>query len=230
MIESAPATTSRKSGEPLVVGRPRTPSRSLTAKGRPWSGPTAAPRASSASRAFASARRLPRSRSETTALMRGFSRSMRSRVAVIASTAERRLSRIACVSWSPVISAIEPGSAASDMAGGSPDGTGYERIGRRCRGLYHRRARLERPPMSDTLPDRLSTNPKSPFYDEALLTRGVGIRFNGKEKTNVEEYCVSEGWVRVAAGKTLDRKGNPLTITLKGTVEPYFHDTAAKAG
>jgi hypothetical protein len=76
--------------------------------------------------------------------------------------------------------------------------------------------------MSDTLPDRLSTNPKSPFYDEALLTRGVGIRFNGKEKTNVEEYCVSEGWVRVAAGKTLDRKGNPLTITLKGTVEPYF--------
>jgi hypothetical protein len=84
--------------------------------------------------------------------------------------------------------------------------------------------------MSDTLPDRLSTNPKSPFYDEALLTRGVGIRFNGKEKTNVEEYCVSEGWVRVAAGKTLDRKGNPLTITLKGTVEPYFHDTAAKAG
>ncbi|MBM3534269.1 MAG: DUF3297 family protein [Alphaproteobacteria bacterium] len=78
--------------------------------------------------------------------------------------------------------------------------------------------------MTASPPDRLSTNPKSPHYDEVLLTRGVGIRFNGKEKTNVEEYCVSEGWVRVAAGKTLDRKGNPLTIKLNGTVEPYFHD------
>lgn len=77
--------------------------------------------------------------------------------------------------------------------------------------------------MTDTLPDRLSTNPKSPHYDEPLLTRGVGIMFNGKEKTNVEEYCVSEGWIKVAAGKSLDRKGNPLTITLKGKVEPFFH-------
>ena len=82
--------------------------------------------------------------------------------------------------------------------------------------------------MTDTLPDRLCTNPKSPFYDEALLTRGVGIRFNGKEKTNVDEYCVSEGWIKVAAGKTLDRKGNPLTITLKGKVEPFFHDLEKK--
>lgn len=82
--------------------------------------------------------------------------------------------------------------------------------------------------MTDALPDRLSTNPKSPHYDEALLTRGVGIRFNGKEKTNVEEYCVSEGWVRVAAGKTLDRKGNPLTIKLNGTVEPFLKDGPAK--
>ena len=65
-------------------------------------------------------------------------------------------------------------------------------------------------------------NPNSPFYDEALLARGIGIRFAGQEKTNVEEYCVSEGWVRVAAGKALDRKGNPLTIKLKGPVEPYF--------
>jgi hypothetical protein len=72
------------------------------------------------------------------------------------------------------------------------------------------------------LPDRLSTNPKSPHYDEALLTRGVGIKFDGEEKTNVEEYCVSEGWVRLAVGKTVDRKGNPLTIKLKGKVEPYF--------
>jgi hypothetical protein len=82
--------------------------------------------------------------------------------------------------------------------------------------------------MTESLPDRLSTNPKSPHYDEALLTRGVGIRFNGKEKTNVEEYCVSEGWVRVAAGKTLDRKGNPLTIKLNGTVEPFIRDENTK--
>lgn len=73
----------------------------------------------------------------------------------------------------------------------------------------------------DTLPDRLSTNPDSAFYDEALLARGVGIRFKGEEKTNVEEYCVSEGWVRVAAGNAKDRKGNPLTIKLSGPVEPY---------
>ena len=82
--------------------------------------------------------------------------------------------------------------------------------------------------MSDapTLPDRLSTDPHSPFHDAALLQRGVGIRFNGAEKTNVEEYCVSEGWIRVAVGKTLDRKGNPLTIKLQGVVEPYLRETA----
>lgn len=76
--------------------------------------------------------------------------------------------------------------------------------------------------MTDQPPDRLSTNPNSPHCDEALLERGVGIRFNGAEKTNVEEYCVSEGWIRVAAGKTKDRSGNPLTIKLQGKVEPYF--------
>ncbi len=76
--------------------------------------------------------------------------------------------------------------------------------------------------MSDTPPDRLATNPKSPFYDAAVLERGVGIRFKGEEKTNVDEYCVSEGWVKVAVGKTVDRKGNPLTIKLSGPVEPYF--------
>jgi uncharacterized protein DUF3297 len=75
---------------------------------------------------------------------------------------------------------------------------------------------------SDTPPDHLSNNPKSPHYDAALLERGVGIIFDGKEKTNVEEYCVSEGWIRVAAGKTVDRRGNPLTIKLRGTVAPYF--------
>jgi hypothetical protein len=75
------------------------------------------------------------------------------------------------------------------------------------------------------LPDRLSVNPKSPHYNEEALKRDIGIRFDGKEKTNVEEYCVSEGWIRVAAGKALDRHGNPLTIMLKGEVEPYFRET-----
>ena len=78
--------------------------------------------------------------------------------------------------------------------------------------------------MSDAPPDRLSVNPSSPHYDAALLERGVGVRFNGAEKTNVEEYCVSEGWVRLAAGASRDRKGNPMTIKLKGVVEPYFKD------
>jgi hypothetical protein len=76
--------------------------------------------------------------------------------------------------------------------------------------------------MSDTLPDRLSTNPRSPYYNEELLRRDVGIRFDGKERTNVEEYCVSEGWIRVSAGKAVDRRGDPLTIKLTGKVEPYF--------
>jgi hypothetical protein len=75
-----------------------------------------------------------------------------------------------------------------------------------------------------TLPDRLSNDPKSPFYDASVLERGVGIRFNGAEKTNVEEYCVSEGWVRLSLGKTVDRKGNPLTMKVNGPVEPYFRD------
>jgi hypothetical protein len=79
---------------------------------------------------------------------------------------------------------------------------------------------------SDTPPDRLSVNPRSPHYNEELLSRGIGIRFRGEVKTNVEEYCVSEGWIRVQAGKTLDRKGNPLTLMLKGPVEPYFEDIA----
>lgn len=76
--------------------------------------------------------------------------------------------------------------------------------------------------MSDTPPDRLSVNPKSPHFNEEVLRRDVGIRFNGEERTNVEEYCVSEGWIRVAVGKTLDRKGNPLTLKLNGVVAPYY--------
>src|SRR3954471_7965598 len=83
-------------------------------------------------------------------------------------------------------------------------------------------------PMSDTFPDRLCVNPKSPYYDEAVLARGVGIRFNGAEKTNVEEYCVSEGWIRVAVGKTVDRHGDPMTVKLKGTVEPYHQPAFGK--
>ena len=80
--------------------------------------------------------------------------------------------------------------------------------------------------MTDSPPDRLSTDPASPFYDEALLQRGVGIRFKGVEKTNVEEYCVSEGWVRLSVGKSVDRRGKPITMKLQGTVEPYFRDPA----
>lgn len=76
--------------------------------------------------------------------------------------------------------------------------------------------------MSDELPDRLCVNPNSPFYNEALLEQGIGIIFNGAEKTNVEEYCISEGWVRVVAGKSVDRRGNPMTIKLKGKVEPFL--------
>lgn len=77
---------------------------------------------------------------------------------------------------------------------------------------------------TDTPPDRLSTDPESPFYDEEMLAREIGIRFKGVEKTNVEEYCISERWVRVPAGKTLDRYGNPLLIKLTGDVEAWFKD------
>lgn len=80
--------------------------------------------------------------------------------------------------------------------------------------------------MSQTPPDRLSVNPASPHYDADVLARGVGVRFKGEEKTNVEEYCVSEGWVRLAVGKSVDRKGNQLTVKLQGPVEPYFQTEA----
>jgi hypothetical protein len=83
--------------------------------------------------------------------------------------------------------------------------------------------------MTETPPDRLSVNPQSPHYKEDVLKKDVGVRFNGVEKNNVEEYCVSEGWIRVAAGKSLDRKGNPMTITLKGKVEPYYRPETPQA-
>jgi len=83
--------------------------------------------------------------------------------------------------------------------------------------------------MTETPPDRLSTDPASPFFNEELLQRGIGIRFKGVEKTNVEEYCVSEGWVRLSVGKSVDRRGKPITMKLQGTVEPYFRDAPPAA-
>ena len=82
--------------------------------------------------------------------------------------------------------------------------------------------------MPERPPDRLSTDPKSPYYDAEMLKRDVGVRFKDAEKTNVVEYCVSEGWIRVEAGKTKDRYGNPLTIKLTGPVEVYFKDGQKK--
>ena len=84
--------------------------------------------------------------------------------------------------------------------------------------------------MTDTPPNRLSINPESTHYDAALLERGVGVRFKGADKQNVDEYCVSEGWVRLAVGKAVDRKGNAMTVKLQGLVEPYFRDIAASEG
>lgn len=78
--------------------------------------------------------------------------------------------------------------------------------------------------MPETPPDRLSVNPKSPFHDAEALARGVGVRFKGEERTNVEEYCISEGWIKVAAGKAKDRFGDPLLIKLAGAVEAWFQD------
>jgi hypothetical protein len=78
----------------------------------------------------------------------------------------------------------------------------------------------------ETPPDRLSVNPKSPHYNEAAIERGVGVRFKGVEKNNVDEYCVSEGWVKLSVGATKDRFGNDMTIRVKGVVEPYFKDKA----
>lgn len=78
--------------------------------------------------------------------------------------------------------------------------------------------------MSDLPPDRLAADPDSPFHDAEVLARGVGVRFKGVEKTNVEEYCVSEGWVRLTVGNTLNRAGKPMTLKLQGPVEPYFRD------
>lgn len=83
--------------------------------------------------------------------------------------------------------------------------------------------------LSDTPPDRLSVSPNSPHFGGELLNRGIGIRFKGKQRHDVEEYSISEGWIRVAAGKSRDRFGQPMTIKLSGEVEAWFEDTADKA-
>jgi len=82
---------------------------------------------------------------------------------------------------------------------------------------------------SKSPPDRLSVSPGSPFYDAAVLARGVGVRFRGEVRTTVEEYCISEGWIKVAAGKARDRRGEPLLVKLNGPVEVWFEDEAGEA-
>ena len=82
--------------------------------------------------------------------------------------------------------------------------------------------------MSESPPDRLSNDPRSKFHDAAALERGIGIRFNGVERHNVDEYCISEGWVRLPVGKSLDRRGMPMTMNVKGTVEAWFLDDAGE--
>ena len=90
-------------------------------------------------------------------------------------------------------------------------------------------------PAADVPPDRLAINPRSEHFDADKLQRGIGIRFKGVVRTNIEEYCISEGWVRVQAGKAMDRKGQPLTLKLNGAVEAWYEDLGdeppvAKAG
>ena len=84
-------------------------------------------------------------------------------------------------------------------------------------------------PLAPPLPDRLSIDPQSKHYVAAVFEHDIGIRFNGKERHDVEEYCVSERWIKVAAGKARDRKGKPLMISLKGAVEVYYRDAAPTA-
>jgi hypothetical protein len=82
-------------------------------------------------------------------------------------------------------------------------------------------------PPPPPLPDRLSVDSRSPHHVPAVLEHGIGIRFNGRERFDVEEYCISEGWIKVAAGRTVDRKGRPLLIKLKGKVDAFYRSTAS---
>lgn len=79
-------------------------------------------------------------------------------------------------------------------------------------------------PGAEALPDRLSNNPSSEHFDMGVLQRGIGVRFKGRERTDVEEYCISEGWIRIPAGKAVDRRGLPVTVKLSGPVEVWFAD------
>ena len=81
---------------------------------------------------------------------------------------------------------------------------------------------MNEPVLRPELPDRLSIDPRSPHHVAAVFAHGIGIRFNGKERVDVEEYCVSEGWIKVPAGKAVNRKGQPLMLQLKGKVEAYY--------
>ncbi len=81
---------------------------------------------------------------------------------------------------------------------------------------------MEQAQEKPALPDRLAVDPRSPHHVAAVFEHPIGIRFNGKERADVEEYCVSEGWIKVAAGRALDRKGRPMMITLKGAVEAFY--------
>jgi hypothetical protein len=76
--------------------------------------------------------------------------------------------------------------------------------------------------MRPALPDHLSTDPRSPHYDAAVFEHEIGIRFNDQERSDVSEYCLSEGWVKVPAGKSVDRRGQPLLLKLKGRVEAFY--------
>ena len=78
--------------------------------------------------------------------------------------------------------------------------------------------------MADIPPDRLSNDPSSPHFDMEALQRGVGVRFKGRERSDVEEYCASEGWIRVQAGKAVDRRGMPVTVKLSGPLEIWWRD------
>jgi hypothetical protein len=81
-------------------------------------------------------------------------------------------------------------------------------------------------PQRPELPDHLSIDDRSPHYHPQVLQHSIGVRFNGKDRQDVEEYCLSEGWIKVPAGKTLDRKGKPLLIKLKGRLEVFYTDPA----
>ncbi len=84
--------------------------------------------------------------------------------------------------------------------------------------------------MADTLPDRLSTNPRSPYFNMEILQRGIGVRFKGRERHDVDEYCLSESWIRVQAGKAVDRHGQPVTVKLTGPLEVWFADVGPEGG